>query len=93
MGSVNAVNLKAVGVANVAKATSLVDALTKALGGGSTGITAIANNAAVYFTYGSDTFIVVNDTNAGYGASDIIVKLTGAVDLTYGSTTGLVGVA
>jgi len=93
MGDVNLVNLKAVGVANVATATSLVDAVTKALGGGSTGITAIANNAAVYFNYGADTYIVVNDTTAGFNTTDIIVKLTGAVDLTYGGSTGLVGVA
>lgn len=93
MGDVNVVNLKAVGVANVASAVDLVDAITKALGGGSTGITAIANNAAVYFNYGADTYIVVNDTNAGFGTSDIIVKLTGLVDLTYGGSTGLIGVA
>jgi hypothetical protein len=91
--AVNAVSLKSVGVANVATATSLVDAITKALGGGATGITAIANNTAVQFNYGSDTYIVVNDTNAGFDTNDIIVKLTGNVELAWTSTTGLVGLA
>ena len=91
--AVNAVSLKSVGVANVATATSLVDAITKALGGGATGITAIANNTAVQFNYGSDTYIVVNDTNAGFDTNDIIVKLTGNVELAWTTTTGLVGLA
>jgi len=95
MGSTTAVSLKSVGTANVSTATSLTDALTKALGGGSTGITAVANSTAVYFVYGGDTYIVANDTNAGYGANDIIVKLAGVTttDLAYGSSTGLVGAA
>jgi hypothetical protein len=92
MGDVTAVSLKSIGVANVATATSLVDAITKALGN-TGGITAIANNTAVYFNYGADTYIVVNDTTAGFNTTDIIVKLTGTVDLAYGASTGLVGVA
>jgi hypothetical protein len=92
MGDVIAVSLKSIGVANVATATSLVDAITKALGN-TGGITAIANNTAVYFNYGADTYIVVNDTTAGFNTTDIIVKLTGTVDLAYGASTGLVGVA
>jgi Ca2+-binding RTX toxin-like protein len=56
-----------------------------------------AANSAVWFTYGGDTYIAKQDGSTGFGANDIIVKLTGIVDLTSaadnaaGNTTGLVG--
>jgi hypothetical protein len=57
-----------------------------------------AANAAVWFTYGGDTYISHQDGSTGAGAGDIIVKLTGIVDLTTAAdnaanATGLVGTA
>ena len=55
--------------------------------------------SAVWFTYGGDTYIAKQDGSTGtFDAQDIIVKLTGVVDLTSAAdnanaTTGLVGTA
>ncbi|MAO40913.1 MAG: hypothetical protein CMK70_12110 [Pseudohongiella sp.] len=42
-------------------------------------------NEVSWFTYGTDTYIVANDGTAGLGAGDLVVKLTGVLDLS-GST-------
>ncbi|MEX0739204.1 MAG: bluetail domain-containing putative surface protein [Pseudohongiella sp.] len=39
-------------------------------------------NEVSWFQYGSDTYIVANDGTAGFAAGDLVVKLTGTVDLT-----------
>lgn len=58
-------------------ASNLAGALTQAMAGLTTG-------NAVWFTYGTDTYIAHNADNvSGFSAGDIVVKLTGtAVDLT-----------
>jgi hypothetical protein len=69
----------------------LTAALDTANGGAALG-------SAVWFTYGGDTYIAKQDgsTNS-FDGNDIVVKLTGIVDLTTaadnaaGNTTGLVG--
>jgi len=74
---------------------SLVEVITASLH--ATG--GAAADSAVWFTYGGDTYIAKQDGSTGLGAGDIIVKLTGIVDLTSaadnaaGNTTGLVGTA
>ena len=73
---------------------SLVEVITASLH--ATGGSAV--NAAVWFTYGGDTYIAHQDGSTGFQTTDIIVKLTGIVDLTTAAdnaanTTGLVGTA
>jgi len=90
MGTTSVVALKTVGVERVSTAISLEDAIAKAVVGNSTAGT------VVWFAYGSDTFLVNDATgNGALDSADIIVKLTGLVDLTAASATGsgLVGVA
>jgi S-layer protein len=90
MGTTSVVALKTVGVARVSTAISLEDAIAKAVVGNSVAGT------VVWFAYGSDTFLVNDATgNGALDSADIIVKLTGLVDLTAASATGsgLVGVA
>ncbi len=41
-----------------------------------------ADNSVTWFQYGADTYVVANDATAGFGAGDLVVKLTGLVDLT-----------
>jgi len=94
MGGALYVSTKTTGAANVTDATSLLDAFAKALTP-TTG-SAVANNTAVWFVYGGDTYVVANDTVSGYSADDIVVKLAGvaSTDLAYaGSTTGIIGAA
>jgi len=77
-------------------ASTFTEVLTAALNGSGTPAGAAANSA-VWFTYGGDTYIAKQDATATFGTGDIIVKLTGIVDLTSaadnaaGNTTGLVG--
>lgn len=40
-----------------------------------------ASNAVTWFQYAGDTFIVSNEGTLGFGAGDILIKLTGLVDL------------
>jgi hypothetical protein len=76
--------------------STFTEVLTAALNGSGTPAGAAANSA-VWFTYGGDTYIAKQDATATFGSGDIIVKLTGIVDLTTaadnaaGNTTGLVG--
>ena len=69
---------------NVASATTLTDALnTAAAGDGST------NGAISWFQYGGNTYIVEdNSAGATFGAGDIVVKLTGLVDLSTAAGAG-----
>lgn len=39
-------------------------------------------NEISWFQYGSNTYIVANDGTAGFAAGDLLVKLTGLIDLT-----------
>ncbi|MBO1249628.1 hypothetical protein J1777_07255 [Comamonas denitrificans] len=41
-----------------------------------------ADNSVTWFQYGADTYVVANDGTLGFGAGDLVVKLTGLVDLT-----------
>jgi S-layer protein len=56
-----------------------------------------ATSSAVWFTYGGDTYIAKQDGTGSFGTADIVVKLSGIVDLTSaadnaaGNTTGLIG--
>lgn len=59
--------------------TTLDSALTAA--------TATAS-ATTWFQYSGDTYVVTNDTNTGIGAADVVVKLSGLVDLTNAAVTG-----
>ncbi|MDH7944195.1 hypothetical protein QGM61_10230 [Pseudohongiella sp. SYSU M77423] len=61
-----------------AAVTTLDSALTLA------SLTDTANEVS-WFTYGSDTYIVANDGTAGLAAGDLVIKLTGTLDLS-GST-------
>jgi len=77
------------GKASVTTATSLTNAVDLALVG-------VAQGAAAWFVYGSDTYVVVEgDAQDGLSASDMIVKLTGVTsDLAWTSTaSGLIGAA
>jgi S-layer protein len=77
------------GKASVTTATSLTNAVDLALVG-------VAQNAAAWFVYGSDTYVVVEgDAQDGLSANDMIVKLTGVTsDLAWTSTaSGLIGAA
>ncbi|NUN61723.1 MAG: hypothetical protein HUU13_11615 [Burkholderiaceae bacterium] len=40
-----------------------------------------ADNTVTWFQYGANTYIVANEGTVGFGAGDIVVKLTGLVDL------------
>lgn len=40
-----------------------------------------ATNDVTWFQYGANTYVVANDGTLGFGAGDIVVKLTGLVDL------------
>jgi len=78
---------------------TFLEVLTAAFGGtsGSPVTGGAAASSAVWFTYGGDTYIAKQDATATFGSADIVVKLTGIVDLTSaadnaaGNTTGLVG--
>lgn len=69
---------------NVNAATTLTDALNiAAAGDGST------NGAISWFQYGGNTYIVEdNSAGATFGAGDIVVKLTGLVDLSTATGAG-----
>lgn len=70
---------------NVSTATTLQGALDLAAAGGSGNIT--------WFSYGGNTYVVEdNSGNATFGAGDIVVKLTGTIDLSHvtSSTGGIV---
>lgn len=61
---------------NVSTATSLDAAITAALG---------AVNSTQWFKYAGDTYLVNNDNISGLNAADIVVKLSGTLDLSSGS--------
>lgn len=64
----------------IASATNLTQALDLALKAGTA-----AAGAASWFQYSGNTYVVVEDANDGFGATttnDVVVKLTGLVDLT-----------
>jgi S-layer protein len=64
--------------ADVASATDLTSAIDLALKN-----VAVTSGKAAWFAWGSDTYLVVEDAGAdGFGANDLIVKLTGTLDLT-----------
>lgn len=69
---------------NVNAATTLTDALNiAAAGDGST------NGAISWFQYGGNTYVVEdNSAGATFGAADIVVKLTGLIDLSTASGAG-----
>jgi S-layer protein len=68
---------------NVDAATDLGAALTLATqnAGG-------ANSQISWFQYGGNTYVVENNTAAGFDATDIVVKLTGLVDLSNATNSG-----
>jgi len=77
------------GKALILSATSLTDALNTALSDSS-----VTAGKAVWFVYGGNTYVANEDSTDGLSANDIIVKLTGAYDLTWtNSGSGLIGVA
>jgi len=45
-------------------------------------------NEVSWFQYGTNTYIVANDGTAGFAAGDLVVKLTGLVDLTNATLDG-----
>ena len=47
-----------------------------------------AVNEVSWFQYGTNTYIVANDGTAGFAAGDLVVKLTGLVDLTNSTLDG-----
>ena len=53
-------------------------------------ITALTDTASEvsWFQYGTNTYIVANDGTAGFAAGDLVVKLTGLVDLTNATLDG-----
>lgn len=61
---------------NVSTATSLDAAITAALG---------AVSSTQWFKYAGDTYLVNNDNISGLNAADIVVKLSGTLDLSSGS--------
>lgn len=67
---------------NVTAANSLDAAITAALG---------AVNSIQWFKYSGDTYLISNDNISGLNATDVVVKLSGALDLNSGSisTAGL----
>ncbi len=79
------------GKAFVTAATSLTSALDLALKGS----TVDASGKSVWFVYGGDTYVAVEDSTDGLSANDMIVKLTGVTaDLAWtNSASGLVGIA
>lgn len=74
---------------NVAAATTLEAALNQAATG--SGLT-VGTGSIKWFQYGGDTYIVDNVAEAtattGFDASDVIVKITGLIDLSGVSVTG-----
>ena len=42
---------------------------------------ATADAGANWFQYGSDTYVVAADATVGVGADDVVVKISGLVDL------------
>lgn len=65
---------------DIAAATNLTQAIDLALKNAS-----VTVNTAAWFNYGGNTYVVVEDANDGFGAStqnELIVKLTGTLDLT-----------
>jgi S-layer protein len=77
---------------NVDSATTLTDALNAA----STGDGGTTNSIISWFQYGGNTYIVEdNSAAATFGAADIVVKLTGLVDLSTatGATTHIITLA
>jgi len=79
------------GKAFVSTATSLTSALDLALKGS----TVDASGKAVWFVYGGDTYVAVEDGTDGLSSTDMIVKLTGVTsDLAWTNiTSGLIGIA
>lgn len=55
------------------------------------GITALTDtaNEVSWFQYGTNTYIVANDGTAGFAVGDLVVKLTGLVDLTNSTLDGV----
>jgi S-layer protein len=47
-----------------------------------------ANSQITWFQYGGNTYVVENNTAAGFDAGDIVVKLTGLVDLSNATNSG-----
>lgn len=45
-------------------------------------------NEVSWFQYGTNTYVVANDATAGFAAGDLVVKLTGLVDLTNATLDG-----
>ena len=45
------------------------------------------NKDVQWFNYGSDTYVVFNDATAGLSAADVVVKLTGTIDLSNATVT------
>ena len=89
MGNVSVVSTKATGVAAIATAVSLADAMAKAVASNTTAGT------ATWFAYGGNTYIVNDITGNQFSTDDVVVKLIGLFDLgsTASSGTGLIGVA
>lgn len=48
---------------------------------------AVTGNNANWFQYGTDTYIVADKGADGFGAGDLVVKLTGLIDLSTATTT------
>lgn len=46
-----------------------------------------ANKDVQWFNYGSDTYVVFNDGTAGLSATDVVIKLTGTIDLSNATVT------
>jgi len=78
------------GKAAVINATSLSNALDTALW--SAGVT---SGVAVWFVYGGDTYVAVENSTDGLDSGDIVVKLSGSIEtLNWSSgTSGLIGAA
>jgi len=77
------------GKALVSTATSLTSALDLAL----KGATVDASGKSVWFVYGGDTYVAVEDGTDGLSATDVIVKLAGVTaDLAWSNpASGLIG--
>src|SRR5690606_31756117 len=77
-----------IGVSFVAEAVELgvtVNNLDEALAAAVT-----AADEITWFQYGTNTYIVADDGDAAFGAGDVVVKLTGLVDLSDATLAGTI---
>lgn len=68
---------------DIAAAQNLTEAVDLALQNAS-----VAANTAAWFNYGGNTYVVIEDGAGGISANDVLVKLTGVLDLTNATVSG-----